>query len=118
MLARLSDIDDDGYLSVNGTMVAEAHTSKNPPGTDTQWVDVTNNLIKGKNLLEFKLHNGNLGGWGGRLQISAGDLQYDSTTLTKNACPCDADVLKISVSIVVGNDGTIEQIEAQPVNYF
>jgi hypothetical protein len=118
LLARLSDIDDDGYLFVNGTKIAEAHTSGTPKVIDTQWVDATKYLVTGKNLLEFKLHNGNLGGWSGRLQISAGGLQYDSTTLAKNACPCDADVLSIPVLITVGNDRTIEQVQAQPIVYF
>lgn len=115
LLVRLSDIDDDGYLFFNGVKVVEAHTGG--PGTDTGWVDISKNLRPGSNQLEFRLHNGIYGGWSGRIQISAGEFQYDSTTLARNACPCNADVLRIPIAVEVGKSNKIVRVEAQPVVY-
>ena len=113
LLVRLSDIDDDGHLTVNGIQAVEVSY-----GNDSGWVDITKNLKAGRNSVEFRLHNGPLGGWSGRLQMSAGEFQYDSTTLSKNACPCNADVFRISVGVVIGQDGTIKDLSVQPPFYY
>ena len=58
------------------------------------------------------------GGWSGRIQISAGEFQYDSSTLEKNACPCNADAFRIAIEVTVATDETIEILSAQPAVYF
>lgn len=117
LLIRLSDIDDDGHLMVNGSQVVEIGLGKESDN-DSGWVDITKNLQIGRNSVEFRLHNGPFGGWSGRLQMSAGEFQYDSTTLLKNACPCNADAFQISVGVVIGKDGNIEEMSAEPPVYY
>jgi hypothetical protein len=111
--ARISDIDDFGRLLVNDTVVAEVRF-----GNDSGWINLTSHLKPGENRIDFFLDNGPHGGWSGRLQVSAGEHQYDSTTLTKNACPCNAPVFQIRVLVVVGKDGKIDSLAAKQPVYF
>ena len=111
--ARISDIDDFGRLVVNDSKVAEVRI-----GNDSGWINVTPHLKVGENRIDFFLDNGPYGGWSGRLQISAGTHQYDSTTLAKNACPCDAPVFQIRVVVTVASDGTIQSLVPKDVVYF
>lgn len=112
-LVRISDIDDLGRLFVNGTKITEVRFAN-----DSGWVDITPHLKFGENLVDFFLDNGPAGGWSGRLQVSAGAHQYDSTTLARDACPCNAPVFHIKVGVVVAEDRTIKKLVPRNVEYF
>jgi hypothetical protein len=90
---RMSDIDDDGKAFVNGVQVA--HTSR-----DSGWVDVTQYAHSGKNDILFRLFNGPAGGYGGRFQVLAGGTVYDSGSIAKDQCPCNAEAMDISLSVL------------------
>jgi hypothetical protein len=90
---RMSDIDDDGKAFVNGTEIA--HTSR-----DSGWVDVTQYARGSKSDILFRLFNGPAGGYGGRFQVLAGGIVYDSGSIAKNQCPCNAEAMDISLSVL------------------
>ena len=117
VLVRMSDIDDDGHLSLNGHELLMIGLPPNV-GSDSGWKDIAGSLVPGQNTVEFLLHNGPYGGWSGRLRISAGIFQYDSTKLSSPTCPCDADAFSITVIITLGPNGQMESLAAQPPHLF
>lgn len=54
---RIYNIDDIGKVYLNGNLLKKVNY-----GGDTGWVDITNKLIKGNNILKFTLYN-SAGGW-------------------------------------------------------
>jgi hypothetical protein len=54
---RIYNIDDIGKAYLNGTLVKEVNY-----GGDTGWLDITNQLRKGRNIFRFTLYN-KIGGW-------------------------------------------------------
>jgi hypothetical protein len=105
---RMSDIDDDGKAFVNGVEVAR--TSR-----DSGWVDVTQYAHGGKNDILFRLFNGPAGGYGGRFQVLAGGNIYDSGSIAKNQCPCNAEAMDISLSILRDQKNKITGLSAANV---
>jgi hypothetical protein len=116
VMVRISEIDDDGHLSVNGREIVTVDDAKSM-GTESGWVDITRDLVSGSNTIKFRIHNGPYGGWSGRMQLSGGDLQYDSERLGRDSCPCNGDVLTISAVLTVGGDGTLRDLSVQPPVY-
>ena len=90
---RMSDIDDDGRAYFNGVEVTR--TSR-----DSGWIDVTQYARADKNEILFRLFNGPAGGYGGRFQVLAGGAVYDSGSIAKNQCPCNAEAMDISISVL------------------
>lgn len=97
LLARISEIDDLGVLKLNGRDVLKA-TFPN----DSGWVDIRWALHDGVNNGEFAITNGPFGGWAGRIQISAGGSSIDRK-YGRDACPCNGQAFKVSISITVTN---------------
>jgi len=118
LFVRLSDIDDDGHLKVNGKEILMVGLSPNI-GNDTGWRNIASSLKPGTNILEFLLHNGQYGGWSGRLRISAGpNHRYDSGKLASLYCPCNANAFLLTVNVEMGPDGTLTGINPEPVFYY
>ncbi len=115
---RLSNVDDIGRAFVNGQQVSEIICSENTCTNDTGWIDVTNRMKPGRNIVIFNLDNGQYGGWRYRFQLSAAGKKYDSGIVGRNACPCNAPVLKLEIEILVSKDGTIESISEPEIHYF
>jgi len=97
---RISGIDDWGDLSLNGKHVVPRLAFQQ----DSGWIDITKNLKAGDNFIEFIVSNGDSGGFGGRLQISAGLQQYDSGLYLKRTCPCSKPAFKIYAHIKLHPD--------------
>jgi hypothetical protein len=70
---RGSQIDDTATLTINGQPRLNLSF-----GQDSGWVDITPYLRDGDNHFVFKVFNDG-GGAGGRLEISAGTQQYDTS---------------------------------------
>lgn len=111
---RISGVDDFADLSVNGVPVGSRLTF----GQDSGWLDITSDLSRSSpNALKMLITNGPAGGFGGRLQISAGTDQYDSGAIDQNRCPCNAPAFDIESTITFVNGGA-PRISATKVTFF
>lgn len=115
---RLANVDDIGRAFVNGQQVSKIICSENTCTNDTGWIDVTKKMKPGRNTISFHLDNGKYGGWKYRFQLSAGNHKYDSGTVGRDACPCNAPVLKLQMEVLVNNDGDVESISKPDITYF
>lgn len=97
---RVSGIDDWGDLNLNGKRVLPRLAFQG----DSGWIDITRNLEVGDNFIDFVVSNGDFGGFGGRLQISAGLQQYDTGLYLKRMCPCKKPAFELSAHVKLHPD--------------
>ena len=98
---KASGIDDWGDLNLNGKQIVPRLAFQQ----DSGWIDITKNLEAGDNFIEFIVSNGDFGGFGGRLQISAGLQQYDTGLYLKRTCPCKKPAFGVSAHIKLRPNG-------------
>jgi pimeloyl-ACP methyl ester carboxylesterase len=111
---RVSSIDDFGDLTINGILTVKRFGFQQ----DSGWLDVTSKLALDQvNDLKLMITNGPAGGFGGRLQISAGTEQYDSGIIAQNRCPCDAPAFDIDSKINPSASGAVRIFETK-INYY
>jgi hypothetical protein len=100
---RASGIDDFGDLTLNGQPLFPELKF----GEDSGWVLITHKL-KSNNDLVFLVANGPYGGFGGRLQISAGLQQYDTGPYANPNCPCNKKAFTIEAHLKVNADRSVQ----------
>ena len=110
VLVRVSGVDDFADLILNDSKVIFRGLAF---GQDTGWHDITPYLRKSDvpgdhNVLKFTVTNGQAGGYGGRLQISAGVSQYDTGPYAVNSCPCNKPAFEDDISVKANSKNEIE----------
>ncbi len=100
---RVSDIDDEATLVLNGDVLKSLTFAQ-----DSDWMEIGSKMKPGKNNLILCVKNGPYGGFGGRLRISAGSQQYDAAIAKINECPCNAPAFDIKAHFLVNGAVTNE----------